>query len=396
MVFWDAKNANAIMEFMRGCCILLALAIASAQTPANKSVIGEITAADAAAKTLTVKGDDGSNYTVTLLDATSYFRLPLGEKDLKKAEKIGLSDVSVGDRLLARGPVAEGSTTLPARTVVIMTKADIAKKHAQDRADWQQRGIAGTIVSINADSKEIIINTHGRDAKEIVIEASGAAFRRYAIGSVRFADAKPGSFAELQPGDAFRALGTKSEDGTHYKAEELVSGSFQAIAVTVNSVDLASGELQATDLQTKKSVTITTNPNSMLRRLPETMAAALARRMRSAEDSSAGGPTGGAPEGRGDASGAGTGKGGFDLPGGRGRFGAGADLQQVLERAPQLMLVELKKGDALIVSGSKAAGSTVTAIALVAGVEPFLAAAPRTPGQVNLGSWNLDVGVPEQ
>jgi len=60
------------------------------------------------------------------------------------------------------------------------------------------------------------------------------------------------------------------------------------------------------------------------------------------------------------------------------------------------MLAELKKGDALIISGSRPDGSTVTAIALVAGVEPFLAAAPRTGGQVNLGSWNLDVGAPEQ
>ena len=60
------------------------------------------------------------------------------------------------------------------------------------------------------------------------------------------------------------------------------------------------------------------------------------------------------------------------------------------------MLAELKKGDALIISGSRPDGSTVTAMALVAGVEPFLAAAPRTGGQVNLGSWNLDVGVPEQ
>ena len=101
------------------------------KTPANKSLIGEITAADSATKTLTVKGDDGSTYTVTLSDTTSYLRLPLGEKDLKKAEKIGLSDVSVGDRLLARGPLPDGSKTLPARTVVIMTKADIAKKRAR-------------------------------------------------------------------------------------------------------------------------------------------------------------------------------------------------------------------------------------------------------------------------
>src|SRR5262249_29960382 len=107
---------------------------------------------------------------------------------------------------------------------------------------------------------------------------------------------------------------------------------------------------------------------------------------------------GGAPGGAGDGAGRGT-----EAPppagvaaGGRGGLGAGADLQQGLERAPQLMLAELKKGGALIISGSQGDGATVMAIAVVAGVEPFLAAAPRTGGQVNLGSWNLDVGVPEQ
>jgi hypothetical protein len=35
-------------------------------------------------------------------------------------------------------------------------------------------------------------------------------------------------------------------------------------------------------------------------------------------------------------------------------------------------------------------------MSLVAGVEPFLAAAPRTAGQVNLGSWNIEMNMPEQ
>ena len=60
---------------------------------------------------------------------------------------------------------------------------------------------------------------------------------------------------------------------------------------------------------------------------------------------------------------------------------------------PQLSLAELKKGDAVIVSSSKAPGdAAITAFAFVAGVEPFLAAAPRASGEVNLGSWNLDLG----
>jgi len=64
---------------------------------------------------------------------------------------------------------------------------------------------------------------------------------------------------------------------------------------------------------------------------------------------------------------------------------------------PPLALEDLRPGDALIVSSSKGPDSTnITAITLVAGVEPFLAAAPRSAGAINLGAWNLDVGgIPE-
>ena len=160
------------------------------------------------------------------------------------------------------------------------------------------------------------------------------------------------------------------------------------------------------DLLTKKPVTVRTNENSMLRRLEPGIAAMLARRLRPdaagpGGNAPAGAPPGGAPGAQGGSSGGPGGgpggfRGGFGGPGGPGG-GGNFDLQQVLERMPPLSLADLKKGDAVIVSSSKAAeGSALTAIAFVAGVEPFLAAAPRTAGQVNLGSWNLDVGVPEQ
>jgi hypothetical protein len=384
---------------MRLCAIFVALMVAWAQTPPTKSVVGEVTGVDAAAKQLKVKGDDGANYIVAFDDATSYLRMPLGEKDLKKAEKIALSDITTGDRLLARGSAAQDAKPAPAKTVIIMTKADVAKKQEHDRAEWQRRGVAGTVLLVNASTKEITINTHGRAAKTVVIDASGAGFRRYAADSVRFADAKPSSFGDLQTGDTIRALGDKNDDGTRFKAEELVSGSFQTIAAMVVSVDEATGEVRVTDLQSKKPVTVKTNPSSMLRRLDERTAGMLARRMRG----DAGGP-GGAPGGPGDGRGgspAPAAPGGPGGPGGRGNFGGGGggggDLQQVLDRSPQLSLAELKKGDALIISSSKAAdGSAITAMSLVAGVEPFLAAAPRTAGQVNLGSWNLEMNMPEQ
>src|SRR5271168_2151299 len=96
-------------------------AVCCAQTPPPlKSVIGEITSIDSAAKQITLKADDGTAYTVTLSDNTSFLRIPPGEKDLKKARKIAFSDVMAGDRALARGPLEDGGKTVPARTVVIM------------------------------------------------------------------------------------------------------------------------------------------------------------------------------------------------------------------------------------------------------------------------------------
>ena len=385
-----------------GLTVLVAFSVSFAQTPpALKSVIGEVTSIDGGSKQLLLKGDDGVSYTVTLSDTTSFVRIPPGEKDIKKASKIAFPDVAVGDRALARGPFEEATKTVPARTVVIMTKADLAQKHEHDRAEWQTRGVTGVVSALNAASKEVTITTRGREPKTIVIDASAADFRRYAADSVKFADAKPSSFVELQPGDTVRALGQKNDDGTHLKADELVSGAFETIAATVDSVDATSGEVRVTNLQTKKPVVVHVNQNSLLRRLDPMVAAMLARRLRP-DAASAPGATvaaGGPAPGNGPPGGfrPGGGFGGPGAPGGpggpNGPGGAGGDLQQILERMPPLTIAELKKGDAVIVSSSKGADdSAVTAFSFVAGVEPFLAAAPRTAGQVNLGSWNLDLG----
>jgi len=390
----------AIALYCGGFC-----APSRAQAPSPfKSVIGEVTSIDPASKQIKLKGDDGTLYTIDLGDKTAFLRIPPGEKDLKKATKITFTDLVVGDRALARVPSDGANTSLPARTVVIMTKADLAQKHEHDRAEWQTRGIVGVVASVDPATKQITVTTRGREPKTITIDASAASFRRYAPDSVKFADAKPSSFADLGVGDTLRALGDKNEDGTHLKAEEVLSGAFETIAGTVDSVDPAASEVRITNLQTKKPMVVRVNQDSLMRKLDPQMAAMLARRLRpaSAQGGAPGpGAGGGRPEGAGGQSGAF--RGGFGGPGGGapggGRFGgSGGDLQQILERMPQLALSDLKKGDAVIVSSSKASGDApVTAFAFVAGVEPFLAAAPRSSGQVNLGSWNLDMGGgPEQ
>src|SRR6185503_934827 len=195
---------------------------------------------------------------IALKGNTSYLRVGLGEKDLKNAAKIALSDIAVGDRVLARGAAGEDNTSLAASSVVVMSKADIAKKHEADHAEWQKRGVFGVISALNPDAKEITISVRGAaGTKPMVIAASGEVdFRRYAPDSVRFVDAKPSSFVDLQVGDQLKALGAKSEDGSRFTPEFIVSGAFRNVAATVISVDAAEKTTRVTDLDAKKPLLV--------------------------------------------------------------------------------------------------------------------------------------------
>src|SRR5438309_1037667 len=122
-------------------------------------VIGEVKSIDGGAKQITVKTDAGSQVTVVLNDKTSYLRVAPGETSLKNATKIASADVGEGDRVLAMGKVADDRKSVPARVVVVMTKADITKKQEQERAEWRRRGILGVVSAVKPDTKEIAIST---------------------------------------------------------------------------------------------------------------------------------------------------------------------------------------------------------------------------------------------
>jgi hypothetical protein len=373
--------------------------------PAQARVIGVVTAVDAAGKKITLKTDAGAESTVLVEDASKYLRVPPGEKDLKKAETITLADLAVGDRVLARGRNSDKGA-LTATTVIVMTKGDIAKKQAADRAEWTKRGVAGTVTEVNAEAKEISIKARGAEGpKPLRIQlANGAMLRRYAPDSVKFADAVAGTLADIKVGDQVRALGEKSQDGAVLTADELVSGTFRNIAATVISVDPDGKSVKITDLDTKKPVVVRVNGDSNLRRMPPMAAQMIANRNSGGAPGGApGGGPGGAPGGaapggppRAEGAQGGPPAGGPGGPGG-GRPGGGMgrgpfDMQQMLDRMPVLTLAELKAGDALIIASTAGTDAgQVTAITLLAGVEPILTATPAGNRQVLMGSWNLDM-----
>lgn len=380
-------------------------------------VIGEVTAIDAAANRLTVKTDAGTSVSVMLNEKTAYMRLAPGEKTLANAVKIQLMDVTLGDRVWARGKVAEDQKSVPAIALVVMTKAALDEKHERERAEWRRRSVAGIVTALNPDTKEITLGMRGRvEATPVLITTAGnVEFRRYAPDSVKFSDARPSSFAELKVGDQLRALGERSADGARFTPEKIVSGSFRTIGGAVTAVNAAASEIKIKDVQSGQPVTIVVSRDSLLRRLPPEMAARLARR------GARGGDTGGSGDEAANAPGANRretgarpsteGGEGERRPGGAGRWqnGDGAragrggfDFQEMLERLPALGIDELKPGDMIIVSSTVGAeASRVTAIKLVAGVDELLKTAPRRQGRqggsvdsgLGLDSGPIDFGI---
>jgi Cu/Ag efflux protein CusF len=347
---------------------------AAAAQPSAKPLqrsVGEVAAIDGEAHKLTVKADAGGEISVTLGEKTLFLRVPPGEKDLAKATRIALTDIAVGDRVVARGELSEDQKTMAASSIIMMSKAELAKKWERDREEWQKRGTAGTVAAIDPAAKTITVTLPGlAAAKTIAVEVGDQTeCRRYAPDSIRFNEAKPSSLAEIKTGDHVRVLGDKNEDGTRWKAEQLISGAFRTISGTVLAIDPAAGEIRITDLSTKKPLAVKVNAETGLRRMPPMLAMFLGRRL------NAPAAQGGARQG-----------------GGRGA----SDMQQMMDGMPSFPLAELKKGDALIISST--AGSDparVTAITVVAGVEPVLTAAPESARQLS-SMWNLgDIPLPQ-
>ncbi|HJQ32543.1 MAG TPA: hypothetical protein VJ866_10200, partial [Pyrinomonadaceae bacterium] len=256
---------------------LILASVAAAFGQAGNNVLGDVVAVDAASKQIFVKTDTGSVVVVTVSDATKILKNPPGETKLDKSAPYTLAQIGAGDRILALGKLSDDGKTLTApRAVVINTKAEITAKQEKERAEWQARGVVGVVSAVNAEAKEITINTRTPEGpKPVVIPASAAKLRRYAPDSIKFADAKPSTFEEVKVGDQLRAKGDKSADGTHFTPEEIVTGSFRTSVGTVKAVDAAKNEITIEQMQDKKPLTVVVRPDSVLKQFPADIAAML-------------------------------------------------------------------------------------------------------------------------
>jgi len=401
-------------------------------------VRGEVAGIDVPARQIVVRTGAG-DVVAEFNEKTIFVRVPPGETSLEKAEPITLEDISVGDRVLAQGQVSADRKSLPARRFIVMTKSSITEKQTKEQEAWKTRGISGLVQSVDAQTKSVIIKVSSPEGTKLVtLNPNGkTSYRRYASGSVRFADSKPGKFEDIKAGDLVRALGEKSKDGLAYSPEMVISGTFMMAGGPVTKVMPDSNEIVIQNLATKKPLTVVIGKDSVVRRLPPPLANMLAARLQGSSPGGSSGTPGehapsmmrpgeqpAAEQGAGNASAAQTGRpsaGGTAVQGGppsggqrmgemvsggngqggmrpggngRGRMMAG-DLSETFDRLPPITIAEIPVGEVILVSCAASPDDpTATAIMLAAGAEPILTQPSKGGGSVNYSfpSGVLDMG----
>src|SRR6202041_2174404 len=343
---------------------------------------------------LTLALDAGTDVTVNVTDTTRMVQVAPGQRDLRAAPAIHVTDLQVGDRIIVRSRASDDPKSITALGIMAMKRTDVDAKKKQDLSDWQKSGVGGLVKAVDPAAGTITIAgpAVAGVAKTTVIHTTKATIlRRYAPDSVKFDDAKPAPLEQIKPGDQLRARGEKSADGDEFTAAEIVSGTFRNIAGTIISVDQATKTINVNDLIGKKAMVVKISDESQLKKLSPEMAQRIAMRFRNGGADAAGG--GGAGGGNGGAGNGGPGA----APGGGGQRGGGAggggraDFQQLVNRLPAATITDFQKGDAVLVVSTQGTDTGgVTAITLLGGVEPMLAAAAGVSGQaVTLSPWSL-------
>jgi hypothetical protein len=351
---------------MKLVCYLTLILVPPLFSQADRT-LGTVTNLNGDDRRITLRTDTGTEVLVIVQPTASFRRVAPGETDLQKAATIAMTDISVGDRVLARGRAGSNQNEIAATLIVVMSQGQIAQKQTADRADWDRRGILGIVTMTDTNQITVILRGGGAVNSMAIRLAPNASVRRYSPDSVRFVDARPSTLGEIKVGDQVRARGNRTADGSAIAAEELVFGTFRTIAGTITSLDPQQNAIAINDLDARKPLVVKISAGSNLRKLQPQVAQAIALRVRG---------------------------GGAERPPGQVSSSTARtpDTQQMIDISPTITLTDLRVGEPIVISSAVGtATDRVTAITLLAGVEPIL----RRPGtrEMSLGYWNLDLDI---
>jgi uncharacterized protein DUF5666 len=249
---------------MRVFVVALAFAAALvAQT--QKSILGTVTEFKVSSFEFGLQPDSGTATYFKVSPDTEVLQVEPGERDLSKAKKVRLTDLSLADRVM----VTFVAGMPEARRIVLISATDISKRNEAERLDWRKRGVNGTVTAIHGD--EITLRTGSvQGPPEItVIVTPKTMVRRYAPDSVKFADAQWSTIAEIAVGDQVRTRGNQSADRARLTAEDIVYGTFRTAIGAITAIDTEARTITIADLVTKKPMTIRVTGDTQLKEMPD-------------------------------------------------------------------------------------------------------------------------------
>ncbi|HEY8562494.1 MAG TPA: hypothetical protein VIL74_19100 [Pyrinomonadaceae bacterium] len=360
----------------------------------QRNLIGEVTSIDPANGKMIVQTDAKEAVGVAFGEQTAFRRIAPGQTSLANAETIESADVKVGDRVLVPGYVA-GAAQNPVRQIVVMARAAIEQTRTAEIDNRRARTTVGRIVAVNAEKREITVQTRGRGNPETITVALAANARllRYAPDSLKLGDAVAASFADLKPGDQIRVVGDRAGGEARVNAEEIVTGSVSRTVGTIEEVNAARGEIVVKNTQTGQNAIVVLGKNTTLRRITPEVAATLKerferrnarRRERNADNSSGQTPsdqTRNREQRRRERSADGQ--------------TSNPNRRQLFENLPAIALGELKKGEAVLITGTRSGADAqrMTAVSIVAGDGELQQLLVRAQGGRNNDS-NRSTGLP--
>jgi len=213
---------------------------------------------------IVVRTDGGPTTTVKFSPETQVVRVPPGERDLSKAKAAEITDILLGDRVLA----SYVDVMKEARRIIVITADEITRRNEKERLDWATRGVSGTVIAKNANDITIEARTPLGPATTVVALTPETRIRRYAPDSVKFTEALPSSAAEIEMGDQFRTRGNKSP-GAKLIAEDVVFGTFLTKIGTVLAIDRDARRIKIQDLATNAPLTIKLAADSKIKVMPQ-------------------------------------------------------------------------------------------------------------------------------
>jgi hypothetical protein len=340
-----------------------------AQAQSSRAFVGTVVTLRVESAAVEVKPDSGDAVVAQLTSDTIAQKIAPGEKDLKKAEAIEVTDLAKGDRVLVT--LEPDSTRI--RRIVVMSAKEIANRNDADRLDWQKRGVAGIVSAKSGNQITVKNKTLTGEIQTTITVNDRTAVRRYAPDSVKFADAEASKVAEISIGDQVRARGEKSADGLTMTAQDVVFGTFLIEAGAIGSIDPVAREMKVKELGTNKVLTVKLTADSQLKQM-------FAMPPMAGRGSLPGRGPGGAPGGP---------------PG-------GFDINQTIEHIPAVKLEDLKPGAMVVITSTKGAKSgEITAILVLSNADMLIQMASAmkatgrgagAPGMTSAGMGGMNSG----